>query len=182
MVWTAKGCILAVLSLILGGFAVAQSPVVPLETTVHFHPDVAWSAPLRDKAGKVEYLLSLDPQRDLHGHVVMVELVLHRPGDASDSPNLLYDGKNLHGAQPFTFDAIDLQHGVELSGFGAERTIRLESIKMQIMTRLLGASVRTASGRSFAGTPEIASLDLFLRLSSLAPSLAGTRGRTRPVD
>jgi hypothetical protein len=64
----------------------------------------------------------LESDRDRYGQPAVVSLNLVREkGD----DNLLYQGRNLHGLQPFDFSARDLANGIDRSAYGRSRRLTL---------------------------------------------------------
>lgn len=120
----------------------AASAVVPLKTSVTFaaqQPEQKWSLPVYASNGHVEYVLSLEPDFDVGGHVVTVELVMRRAGAKDDSPDLLRG--NLHGLQASDFAANDLAHGAKNSAFGEERTMPLAKLGLLLRVAVKDATV-----------------------------------------
>jgi hypothetical protein len=120
----------------------AATPVVPLRTSATFtarQPERRWSVPIRASDGHVAYILSLEPDFDVGGHVVTVELVLRRAAAKDDAPDLLRG--NLHGLQPPDFAANDLAHGVKDSVYGEKRTMSLTKLRLLLRVVVTDATV-----------------------------------------
>jgi hypothetical protein len=103
--------------------------------------------------GTPAYVISLQPDVDANHHVVVLTLVLHRPGDRADAPNLLDPTGKVHGYQRYTFAASDFEHGVKRSAYGERRTIDLARLGMEVRIRVNRAAVRvippSAAGISY---------------------------------
>ncbi len=143
----------------------ASSSVVPLKTSVTFtaqHLEQRWSAPIRTSDGHVAYILSLEPDFDVGGHVVTVELVMRRAGAKSDAPDLLRG--SLHGLQPPDFAANDLAHGIKNSAFGEKRTMSLTKLGLQLR---VGVKDATVSPNPTVGGYQLDTLSLDIEVDNL---------------
>jgi hypothetical protein len=126
--------------------------IVALRTTATFSAQSSekrWSAPIRSTDGRTAYVLSLEPDYDAGHHVVLLELVLHRPGDKSDAPNLLAPTRRWHGLQRFHLNADDLAQGAQKSVFGARRTFTLKELGIVVRLAVLKATVSPISSRNY---------------------------------
>lgn len=99
------------------------------------------------------YRFRLDPQRDVVGNVVVVELVMERASGSPHGPNLLDATRRLHGMQKWFFAASDLAHGAERSGYGNHRTIDLPKLGLQVQIKTVRVAIKPipATARMPAG-------------------------------
>ena len=138
------------LTLVLSAATSWASFVVPLRTNATFtaqQPQQRWSLPIHASDGHVAYILSLEPDFDVGGHVVTVELVMRRAGAKADAPDLIR-GK-LHGLQPLDFAANDLAHGAKNSVFGEQRTMSLT--KLGLLLRVTVTDVTVSPNPTMGG-------------------------------
>jgi hypothetical protein len=119
--------------------------------------------PIKSTDGNVAYLLSLEPDFDAGHHVVTLELVLRRPSDRSDAPNLLDPTGRRHGLQSYDFAADDLAQGVQKSAFGERRTVSLKKLGLVIRIAVVKVAVSSISSGSY----KIDSLDLQIEVDNL---------------
>src|SRR5277367_4792617 len=68
----------------------------------------AWTDHLDSPANNKVYTLSLEPDLDVHKHVIGVDLVLRDADEPKTNDNLLSPVTNWHGLQPYDFVASDL--------------------------------------------------------------------------
>jgi hypothetical protein len=128
--------------------AVAKPRIVPLRTSATFSaqsPENRWSVPIKFADGSTAYVLSLEPDFDVGHHVVTLELVLRRPGDKTDAPNLLDPTGRRHGLQSYDFAADDLAQGVQKSAFGEKRAVPLKSLGLVVQITVSKAVVSPVS-------------------------------------
>ena len=145
-----------------------KQAVRALQTTATFSAQSAekhWSVPIKSADGNTAYVLSLEPDFDVGHNVVLLELVLHRPGDKREAPNLLARTRRYHGLQPFYFNADDLAQGAQKSIFGARRTLTLKDLGMVVRLAILEA---TASAIS-TGNYRLDALDLQIEIANSNP-------------
>src|SRR5262249_50893920 len=90
--------------------------------------------------GRIAYWLALEPDYDVEGKVVVLDLVLRRPEDAADGPNRL-DPHHWHGMQKWIFAARDFAQGVEASIYGRERGVVVPASRLRVHIEVLGAAV-----------------------------------------
>jgi hypothetical protein len=99
----------------------------------------------------VTYRLSLVPEPDVKKHVVVLDLVLQKPGQTEDDPNLLDSTGNLHGYQPHIFAASDFAGGAQKSAYGESRVIDLPKLGMQMRVKVSDVHVEPTSAGSSQG-------------------------------
>jgi len=153
--------------LVIGGVISAPAAlekVSPFHTMADFSRSSTkpWSAFVLTPEGKRVYKFSFEPERDVSGVLIGVNLVLSRPGSSS---NLLNPPRNWHGLQPYSFLANDLLHGPDKSTFGAQRMIKVENEGIVVKIEILNVDVRTAA----KGEPQIDNLSLALTVDNISP-------------
>ncbi len=132
--------------------AAAKPRIVPLQTSATFStqvPENRWSVPIKSIDGSTAYTLSLEPDFDVGHHVVTLELLLRRPSDKTDAPNLLDPTGTRHGLQAYDFAASDLAQGVQKSAFGEKRTVRLKDLGLILQITVSNAVVSPISNGSY---------------------------------
>ena len=97
---------------------------------------------LRSPRG-VTYRLSLVPDFDVGKHVVVLDLVLRRPGVEGDDTNLLDSTGKLHGYQPYVFAASDFRGGAQKSAYGESRVIEVRELGMALRIKVAEVHVET---------------------------------------
>jgi hypothetical protein len=97
------------------------------------------------------YRISLVPDFDVARHVVVLELVLRRPGGGNG--NLFDPTGRLHGYQQYDFAASDFIHGPDQSIYGDTRTINLPQLRMAIQVRVEVVKVEPTSQQSVESMP-----------------------------
>lgn len=100
----------------------------------------------------VTYQLSLVPDLDVKKHVVVLDLVLQKPGQTEDEPNLLDSTGSLHGYQTYVFAASDFAGGAQKSVYGESRVIDVPKLGMQIHVKVAEVHVEPTSGGSGQGS------------------------------
>jgi hypothetical protein len=98
-----------------------------------------------NRAG-ISYVARLEPERDVAGHVVSLDLELRRTGKAR-AGNLLAPVRNWHGRQSFMLDACEVRLGLRrdipirgtgwslrlrVTGFRAAADCSLESLALEL--------------------------------------------------
>ncbi len=117
----------------------------------------------------VTYRLSLVPELDVKKHVVVLDLVLQKPGQTEDDPNLLDSTGNLHGYQPYVFAASDFAGGTQKSTYGESRVIDLPKLGMQMRIKVADVDVEpTSAGASQVLGYQFDDLTLGITTQSLA--------------
>ncbi len=117
----------------------------------------------------VAYRLSLMPELDVGGHVVVLDLVLQRINTRRSNWNLLYPTGNWHGYQPFFFGASDFARGVQNSIYGDLRVIDLHQLGMEMHVKVTGVNVEpTAANFSQAQGYQFDNLSLQITTRSLS--------------
>jgi len=132
--------------------AAAKPEIVPLRTSATFSARSAqnrWSVPIKLPDWSTAYVLSLEPDFDVGHHVVTLELVLRRPGDKTDAPNLLDPTGRRHGLQAYDFAADDLAQGAQKSAFGEKRTVSLKNLGMVVQIAVSKAAVSPLSAGNY---------------------------------
>ena len=99
----------------------------------------------------VTYRLSLVPELDVKKHVVVLDLVLQKPGQTEDDPNLLDSTGKLHGYQPYVFPASDFAGGAHKSAYGESRVIDLQKLGMALHIKVADVHVETTPAGSSQG-------------------------------
>jgi hypothetical protein len=120
--------------------------------TLSFPAERGKMAVLRCSMPQRSWKLMLEPDYDRQGRptVVSLSLVRREGGD-----NLLYQGRNLHGLQPFDFSARDLANGVNRSAYGQNRRLTLPD-----SSGVLSIAVDNAVIEGRAATPFVKALDV----------------------
>lgn len=139
--------------------ATARPRIVPLRTTATFSsqsPESRWSVPIKSTDGSTAYVLSLEPDFDVGHHVVTLELVLRKPGDNAEAPNLLDPTARRHGLQAYDFAANDLAQGVQKSAYGERRTLSVKKLGIVLRITISKATIGTIS----PGNSQIDEMDL----------------------
>lgn len=105
------------------------------------------------------YRFRLDPQRDVDGNDIVVELVMQGASGSSHGSNLLDATGRLHGMQKWFFAASDLAHGPERSVYGDARTIDLPRLGITVEAKVVRVEVKP--------TPATAGMPAGYRFSEL---------------
>ena len=88
------------------------------------------------------YRFRLDPERDVEGNVIVVELVMQGASGSSHKSNLLDATGRRHGMQKWFFAASDLAHGAQRSVYGDARTIDLRKLGITVEAKVVGVRVK----------------------------------------
>lgn len=95
------------------------------------------------------YSVSLQPDRDVNGEAVVLDVVV-RPLEDQHRVNMLEPAGHWHGAQPFIFSARDFDHGVRASAYGRERLIPItgtsDSVRITVLKSELGPGTSWTGG------------------------------------
>lgn len=91
--------------------------------------------------GGQAYRLSLLPEKDTAGRVVVLELVLQKRSSTDHEANLLDTTGRLHGYQPYFFAASDFAHGAYRSAYDDKRDMNIRSIGMDIQVKVISVAV-----------------------------------------
>ena len=145
--------------------AAAKPRIIPLRTSINVSSrstDIRRSLSIKSTNGTTAYILSLEPDFDIGHHLLTLELVLRRPRDSADAPNLLDSTGRRHGLQAYDFAANDLSQGVRKSAFGQTRTVTLTGLGLVVRIDLIKASVSPIS----AGKYQIDELEMKIEVSS----------------
>jgi hypothetical protein len=141
--------------------------IVPLQTV-----DLVFSinstdnqpfAKIKTADGKPAYILSLEPYRNVRGHLTGLELTLHRP-DKTDTVNLLEPAGMWHGLQGYDFPGADFAQGVEKSTFGEARTIPSKRLRLVVRITVTNAAVSKISAEDY----QFDKLNLRIEVGSLS--------------
>ena len=125
-----------------------------------------WSIPIKSSDGHTVYTLSFDhPFLWVGGQLEGVDLVLQRPHDKADAPNLLEPPGNWHGLQAYMFAADDLAKGGQHLAFGEKRTITVNKLGLIVRIVVLNAKVSPISSEDF----QLDSLNLKIEVDNLTP-------------
>ena len=117
-----------------------------MRTTATFSsksPEKRWSVPIKLTNGSTAYVLSLEPDFDVEHHIVLVVLMLQRPGH--ESLNLLDPTGTVHGLQAYDFSADDLAQGVQKSAYGEKRMVSLKNLGLVVRMAISKATVSPVS-------------------------------------
>lgn len=120
------------------------------------------------------YRLSLVPELDLGQHVVVLDLVLQKPGRETDDSNLLDVTGRLHGYQPYVFAASDFVRGAQKSVYGESRVINLRKLGMEMHVKIAQVHVEpTPTGSSQGLRYQFNDLSLKITTQNLAQESSG---------
>jgi len=123
----------------------ASCKIQPLNSSVEYSASSAsspWSEYIFCISGRKSYVLWLEPEKNVHGAIVIVNLILNEAGDENAESNLLAAVGNWHGLEAYDFAALDLIKGPANSAFGPSRTIRVERKHLVVKIDLLEARVQ----------------------------------------
>ena len=143
--------------------------IVPKQMQAQFSQGAstkAWTDHLYSPSNKKLYVLSLVPEVDVGKHAIGIDLVLRNAEKPKTGENLLSPTGNWHGLQPYNFVASDLKHGADGSVFGARRSIKVTSRKLNVVIQILGVKSRALPN----GTLEIDDLKLSVFVDNLPNS------------
>jgi hypothetical protein len=146
--------------------AATKLQIVPLQTTATFSTQSAktkWSVPIKSTDGRTVYVLSFDSFLWVSGQVEGVDLILKRPHDRADAPNLLEPPGRWHGLQDYMFAADDLAKGAQNSAFGEQRTITDK--RRGLVVRILVSNAKVSPIPS--GDFQLDSLNLKIEVDNL---------------
>jgi len=135
------------LSLVAISLSAAHPRIAPLRVTAAFSRDSSaqpWSAFIHSTDGKTLYKLFFYEERDVRGTLLGVDLVLDDGRYSRSNLNLLSPKGNWHGLEPYDFVASDFLHGIDKSGFGRHRTIKLEGKGIVVRIDVLDVKVSPA--------------------------------------
>jgi len=99
------------------------------------------------------YELTLVPELDVGKHVVVLELVLHRPGRRNKDSNLFDPTGRLFGYQRWDFAASDFVRGAQDSIYGDTRVINLPKLGMEMHVKVAAVSVEPTPPNSPESLP-----------------------------
>jgi hypothetical protein len=151
--------------------AATNSRIIPLRTSVAFSAmsdQSHWSVPIKSTDGRTIYVLSLEPDNVFHAEPHKVEglvLLLHRPYDKNDAPNLLAAIRNWHGVQNFMFPAWDFKQGVRSSIYGERRTIYVKRLGLVVRIHVTKVAVSAISANECL----LDTLELQIDVNNLKP-------------
>jgi len=94
-----------------------------------------------------------------------LELVLRRPGDKPDAPNLLDPTGKRHGLQAYVFSANDLTQGPDKSAFGERRIVSPKTLRLVVRIAVSKAAVSPFS----PGDYQFDALDLQIEVDNANP-------------
>ena len=158
------------------GWAAAPAPAFSAVLT---YPPASRSttvAPVYRHAGRA-YRFRLEPERDVSGHVVMVEIML-QPADAPPDSNVnLLDPRHLFGLQKWTLAAPEFAHGPDKSVYGNVRTVKVARLGTAVTIIVERAGVaRTAATPSLPAGVRFTNLTVRVTLPA-TPSPTSRRPR-----
>lgn len=113
----------------------------------------------------ITYQLSLVPDSDGYGNVIVLDLFLQKPGVKPDHSNFLDWTGKLHGYQPYVFAASDFAGGAQKSMYGESRKIDLPKLGMQMRVKVLDVHVEPTPEAS-AQVPNYQFDDLSLEITT----------------
>jgi len=148
----------------LSGHAAVARRIVPLQVSATFSaqsPNSLLSHPVTSPDGRVLYILSLEPEIDVHNRIVCVDVDLHRPG-VRDT-NLLEPEGRWHGIQPYTLVADDLVRGPDRSIYGDSRLIVARKLGLALRITVVEAEISSEMPH------QIERLTLQMTLDDIAP-------------
>jgi len=157
-----------VLGLVAIALSAAQHQISPVRVKAVFSRDPSakpWSVLVHSADGKRAYKLFFDQERDVRGTLLGVDLVLDDGRYSRSNVNLLSPKGNWHGLQPYNFVGSDFLHGINKSGYGSHRTIRVEEKGIVIQIDVLDVTVSPAN----AGETQIDSVTLSVSAENLNP-------------
>ncbi len=131
----------------------ARAQILPLHGTLEYSAASGQWPGLTVKAanGSPSYVLTLQPQNDIKGNLVHIDLVLHRAGAKPDANNLLEPPGRWHGLQAYDFNASDFKNGPEQSIGGKTRTISIKSRKLRVTFSISSAEIVPVAGSPIEG-------------------------------
>ena len=112
--------------------------------------------------GSPAYIVSLKPQHDVAGNLVLIDLVLQRPHAKLDPSNLLEPPYRWHGLQAYGLNAVEFAQG-EDSPFGMKRHIHIKSRKLDVDFAVI--NVKIIPTKPFPGSQGYAFTELALDVS-----------------
>jgi hypothetical protein len=113
----------AMIAMSIGHLAAAEDRPSPAHATISFpirEPQPTLDVPIQAPKGNRVYWLSLNPESDIGGNFVVLDLLLSR---AKGGQNLLELKGIWHGYQKWTFAAKDFARGPAKSLYGKERIV-----------------------------------------------------------
>jgi hypothetical protein len=146
--------------------AVSLERIAPKQMQAEFSQEdstKAWTDHLYSPSNKKIYVLSLKPEVNLAKNVIGVDLVLRDAEKPKTDENLLSPAGIWHGLQPYNFVATDLILGADRSAFGARRSIKVRSRKLNVIIQILAAKIIASPD----GTQEIDVLKLAISVDNL---------------
>ena len=114
---------------------------------------------VKSPTGTTAYLFTLEPEYNIIDKVVVLELVLRRPGDNSDAVNRLDLTRHIHGYQSYVFAASDFVDGQQKSIYGPTRIIRRDKLGLMVRIDVAGAVVRDGGFDELRLKVEVRNLD-----------------------
>ena len=162
--------LLPVIVLLSGLRTPGHSRIVPLRTTATYpsRPSGSnWHTVIKGTDGKAVYVLSLEPDFDVGHHLITLHLLLHRPGDKADTPNLLDPTGNRHGLQPYDFTAKYLAPNEGGPTTGEKRNLSIGNLGLSVQVVISKAEVSPISDGEYQ--LQIDKLELQIEVSNLEP-------------
>ncbi len=126
------------------GYSRFRSRILPVKATLTYSHDAAGDVrtmDVRSASGRVAYHLSIQPDRDVAGRAVVLNIVLQPIGNSNELPNLLDSTGKLLGYQSYTLSASDFASGIGNSTFGPRRQFMLPKIGICVQFELMFAKV-----------------------------------------
>lgn len=144
----------------------ARERISPVHVKAVFSRDSSikpWSAFIHSADGRRAYRLFFHEERDVRGTLLGVGLVLDDGRYSRSDLNLLSPKGNWHGLHAYNFVGSDFLNGVDKSGFGPHRTIKVEEKGIVIQIDVLDVVVSPTSG----GETEVDSVTLTVSVDNL---------------
>jgi hypothetical protein len=118
------------------------------------------------RQGGPTYCFWLDPDKDINGLPIVLELAMRNQSDYRSDINLLQNGRNLHGYQVYDFAAKDYNNGVSNSIYGVNRTLAVDRLNIVINAHVLEIDLGSrAVGNTVSKTNYFKNLQLRLDIT-----------------
>src|ERR1700737_3236708 len=123
--------------------AAAKNAVPTFTAVLSYSPQTR--SPLTSRVFRMRhdaYRFRLDPQSDVHGHLVVFELLLEGASHSWRPDNLLDPTGMVRGYQKWTFAASDFARGPGKSIYGTLRTIDLPKRRLTVQIDVVRVAVK----------------------------------------
>jgi hypothetical protein len=149
----------------LFGVARAATQIAPSRVVLHYSSrSNVQPAPalIRTTSGVIRYALSLYSAGDSPSDLELLLLSVDR---ASDERNLFYPpGTNLHGLQPWMFQASTFSQGIDKALYGRDRVFRLKWLSIVVESKILKVELERVPDSS--AMYEFKTLDVLVTIHS----------------